>query len=299
MNLLFLGGAKRIGMARAFKAQEPVRIFSYELTPKVPIAIEADEIIIGKRWNSPELDADLRRIVADYAIDVVLPFVDGAVAPASRLRDVAFVPASSPELSELMFDKVECDRYLRSLGLPLPELYGDGQARRYIAKPRHGSASKGLIEFQGTPPIDTPADYLIQEYIADRQEITVDCYVEPESRRVCACVPRIRLEVAGGEVTRTRTFHSDRVTELALRVLTLTGLTGAVTIQLIADLATDRLMVMEINPRLGGGAVCSVAAGANLPEMILRNARGEQAVAAFDYKLIEMARYSSEVYFDC
>lgn len=298
MNLLFLGGAKRVSMARAFKACGNVNIYSYELTERVPIAIEAEKIIIGKRWNEPTLDEHLRQVISEYSIDAVIPFVDGAVAPASRLCDCAFSPTSGEELSRLMFDKVSCDRLLRSLNIPVPDKY-DGSDRRFIAKPRYGSASKGLIEFTGASPLGESADYLVQEYIANRKEYTVDCYVEPSSGRICALVPRERLEVSGGEVIRTRTFHQTRVHDMVTRTLMLTGLRGAVTVQLIHDMDTDRLMIMEINPRLGGGAVCSIAAGADIPKMILDNAAGLPASAASNYKDIEMARYNQEVYFDC
>lgn len=296
MNLLFLGGAKRVSIARAFKACANVKIFSYELTPRVPIAVEAEDIIVGQRWTDSNIDSHLREIISSYSIDAIIPFVDGAVAVAAHLSDIVFSPTSSVELSEIMFDKVKCDDYLRKLQLPVPEKY-DGSHRRYIAKPRFGSASKGLIEFEGESSLSESTDYLVQEYISNRREITVDCYVEPVSAKICAVIPRERIEVTGGEVTRTRTIHSDRITELVTQVLTLTKLRGAVTVQLIHDLTTDRLMVMEINPRLGGGVVCSIAAGANIPKMILNNARGLSADSIREYRNIEMVRYSQEVYF--
>lgn len=288
MNILFLGGAKRVSMARLFKAvNSEIKLFSYELSERVPIALEA-EIIIGKRWNDPELDADLRQIIRERDIDIVIPFVDGAIEPATRLKDIVFAPCCH---SEEYTDKILCDRKLRSLGLPVP----DSRGVKNIAKPRLGAASQGLIVFEGESKVSAE-EYLIQEYIEHRREITVDCYVAGD--RICACVPRLRMEVSGGEVTRTRTFHSQLVSDLAREVLTKTRLQGAVTIQFIEDLDTNRLMVMEINPRLGGGAVCSIAAGANIPEMIIREAKGLEITPIDDYKDIEMARYSAEVFFN-
>lgn len=302
MNLLFLGGAKRVAMARLFKVAaaelgREARIWSYELTDRVPIATEAG-IIIGCRWSDPAADDDLRRVVAEKHIDLVVPFVDGAVAPAARLADVAFVPAGSPADSDLMFDKAEADRLFRRLGLPVPRAYSRDSGCRWIAKPRRGSASKGIVEFEGACPLPDPENYLIQECIGRRREITVDCYVEPQTGRICACVPRERLEVSGGEVSRTRTFHRPEVSALARKTLELTGLRGAVTVQLIEDLADGRLMIMEINPRLGGGAVCAPGAGVNIPKMILQNAAGIAADAPADYRDVEMARYPAEVFFD-
>lgn len=303
MNLLFLGGAKRVSMARHFKAAartlgSEARVFSYELSPDVPIAIEG-EIIEGLRWTDPAINAHLRSTVNEKAIDVIVPFVDGAVAVAAQLSDVAFVPATTPGQAERMFDKVAADALFRLKGLPVPQSYDGGgdPSRRWIAKPRHGSASKGLITFSGSCQLHDPENYLIQEYIERRREITVDCYVEPASGRICACVPRERLEVSGGEVTRTRTFHRPEVEALARQTLQATGLTGAVTVQLIEDLSTGRLMIMEINPRLGGGAVCAIGAGVDIPKMILQNAAGLAADAPADWRDVEMARYQAEVFF--
>lgn len=296
MNILFLGGAKRVSIAREFKSYPNVNIFSYELSKDVPISIEADEIIVGKRWNDSELDSDLRKIISEYKIDIVIPFVDGAVAPAARLSDVVFTPTSNETQSKLMFDKVECDKYLRNLNIAVPNGYSQ-YCKKHIAKPRYGSASKGLIVFDDDSDIINDDNYLIQEFIENRREITIDCYIEPSTRKICALVSRERLEVSGGEVTRTRTFYEKDVTDFAKIVLEKTHLTGAVTIQLIHDLDNDRLMLMEINPRLGGGVVCSIAAGVNIPFMIINNALGRNATVVDNYKNVEMARYHSEVYF--
>lgn len=288
MNILFLGGAKRVSMARLFKAADShAKIYSYELGERVPVSLEA-EIIIGKRWSDPDLNCDLRKIIAEKEINIVIPFVDGAIEPAARLKDSVFAPCCH---ALEYTDKILCDKRLRELGIPVPESSG----KKCIAKPRLGAASQGLIIYDNKRNVDMEK-YLVQEFIESREEITVDCYVSGDT--ICACIPRLRLEVSGGEVTRTRTFHDERVLNLAHEVLIKTGLQGAVTIQFIKDLNTGRLMVMEINPRLGGGAVCAVAAGANIPEMIIREAQGLDITPITDYKDIEMARYSAEVFFE-
>ena len=54
---------------------------------------------------------------------------------------------------------------------------------------------------------------------------------------------------------------------------------------------------MEINPRLGGGAVCSVHAGADIPGMILDEAMGVTCHRAPYRPGTEIARYLQEVVF--
>mgnify|MGYP001035109838 FL=1 len=81
------------------------------------------------------------------------------------------------------------------------------------------------------------------------------------------------------------------------RALSAIGLRGAVTVQLIRDDDTGRLYIMEINPRLGGGAVCSVHAGADIPGMILDEAMGVTCHRAPYRPGTEIARYLQEVVF--
>lgn len=58
-------------------------------------------------------------------------------------------------------------------------------------------------------------------------------------------------------------------------------------------------MLMEINPRLGGGVVCSVHAGADIPSMILKEAVGLPIEAVANIKAGTMiCRYFEEAVFN-
>lgn len=305
LNILFLGGAKRVSMGEKFiaageKLGVRITLFSYELTPWVPIASIA-RIITGKRWRDEGILEDIHSHVAENNIDIMVPFVDGAVEVAACYRDRyndVWVPAGDAVTSALMFDKTAADALFRRYGLPVP-----GKERfPMIAKPRFGSASKGIkiIESADTLTVmgERAEDYLLQEYIADRREITVDCYVSLDGRIISA-VPRYRVETQGGEASVTRTFRDRKVEELAAETLRQTGLRGAVTIQMLIDNSSGCLMLMEINPRLGGGAVCSCIAGAPLPEFILRDCLGLPLVPCDDWKAdILVTRYFAEVSFN-
>ena len=67
ISLLFLGGAKRVTMARMFKAAAAQRgldcaIHAYELDAHSAIAAEGD-VTEGLRWSDPAILADLDRLV--------------------------------------------------------------------------------------------------------------------------------------------------------------------------------------------------------------------------------------------
>lgn len=310
LNILFLGGAKRVSIARMFKeaaarAGLEAEIFSYELSREVPVACEAT-IIEGCRWSDPDILESLNDVCVSRSIDVIIPFVDGAVRVAADYRDrygSVFVPTGSPDVAEAMFDKVVAARLFAEKGLPAPATYTPGDpCLRLIAKPRHGSASKGIIEIRDLETLDRVLgrgdEYLIQERIDNRNEITVDCYVSVIDGEIKAISPRRRLATAGGEVTDTVTISDSRIDDIVGRTLSSLGLVGAVTVQLIEDLEDGRLMLMEINPRLGGGAVCSVCAGADIPAMIIAEACGTAAAPLQAKPGVMITRYMQEVVFD-
>lgn len=295
LSFLFLGGAKRVGIGRLFKKAAAdlgyeAEIVGYELDRACPLAAIATDIVEGLRWSDTGIFAHIDDTVTRLGIDIIMPFVDSAVGVAAEYaarypHRKVFVPAPCRKLADKMFDKVAAAELFEQKGLPIPPTYHAGDpCLRLIAKPRFGSASKGIVEINSLQKLyefqGREDKYLIQERIDNREEITVDCYAEVTTGRIVGVSPRIRLETAGGEAVRTVTVDSPQASALARRAIEETGLRGAVTVQIIHDFDNDRYMIMEINPRLGGGAVASVYAGFNLPAAIIQDALGERPVAA-------------------
>lgn len=305
IGILMLGGAKRVSMAMHLKhAAESLglqaRLYSYELSSLVPIATVAT-IIKGYRWSDPDLYTDLHRVINEEGIDVMIPFVDGAVEVAARYPfGDCYAPVCDASLAGMMFDKVLAAQIFDRERISIPRTYTRGAPQfPLIAKPRNGSASRGLKIIRSTADFRAidPSQFIIQEYIESSREFTVDCFVS-KTGDIIATVPRERLETAGGEVTRTITVDRDDIIDASRNILSRLGLAGAVTLQFIQDTRNNKVMLMEINPRLGGGAVCSVAAGADLPLFILKEAIGETVNPVTDWKPGTLvARYLQETVF--
>lgn len=286
VNVLFLGGAKRVSFGRKLiEAGErlglEVKIFSYELEAEVPIALIGG-VIIGRKWSAPDVLDHLHRVVGAYKIDILLPFVDGAISIAgaymANFDDGVRAPVVSAGKAETLFDKVLSARAFEAAGLDIPATYTGGRPTfPLIAKPRRGSASKGIEVIRTVNDFKKisarASDYLIQTYYHEREEFTVDCYVSRRGEALCIS-PRKRLEVVGGEVSRTVTVDAPEILEASREAIERLDLRGAVTLQYLRDKLTGRVMLMEINPRLGGGVVCSIHAGADIPAMILKEACG-------------------------
>lgn len=301
-----LGGAKRVSMARHFinavnGAGLDARLYSYELDSLVPISTVA-RVIIGKRWNDPLIFEDLHNVIQEHDIDIIIPFVDGAVEIASRYSyGDCFSPVCTPLLAAMMFDKGIAAQLFEREHIPVPRTYSRG-APRYplIAKPRMGSASRGIKIVNSSADFRSidPSQYLIQEYIEKKREYTVDCYISQKGA-IITIVPRERLETAGGEVTRTVTVDRPDIISRSKIIIDTLKLTGAITLQFLEDCTDGRVMLMEINPRLGGGAVTAIAAGADIPAMIIAEALGNPLTPATSWKPGTLvARYLQETVFN-
>lgn len=308
INIMMLGGARRVSMAELFKRSgerigREVNIISYELLEQVPIAL-VGKVIVGLRWSDPNVVSDIVKVAKEHEVDIILPFVDGAIEIASKVRQYlpeVFIPVSAFETSRTMFDKTEAAKAFEKAGIPIPKTYTAINAKMpAIAKPRKGSASRGIKIFHTLDELmqlENLSDYLVQEYIENRDEYTVDCYVSQKGE-ILTVVPRVRLEVMGGEVTRTITCRNNTLDKLSRQVIETYGLRGPVTLQFIHDLDKNRYLLMEVNPRLGGGVVCSIYAGAPITDYILDESRGITLKPCDDWAYNTlMARYQKEAIF--
>lgn len=306
--VMMLGGARRVSLAELLKESGKrlgcdVELVSYELMAEVPIAAVA-KVEEGLRWSDPGVVEDIVRVAREYEVNILLPFVDGAIEIAAKCSEKmpdVFVPVSGFDTSRIMFDKVLAADAFKKAGLPIPRTYDVLSAEMpAIAKPRHGSASRGIQVFHNMEDLmhlDNLDDYLLQEYIEDREEYTIDSYVDKEGR-ILVCVPRLRIEVMGGEVTRTRTCRIPELEEMSRKVISAFHLRGPVTLQYLHDMATGRYLLMEVNPRLGGGVVCSIHAGAPITDYIVQECLRMPVHECNDWSdNTLMARYQKEVMF--
>lgn len=303
-----LGGSRRVSMAELLKKSGKklgleVEIIAYELDTKVPIALEG-EVIKGLRWDDPDIIDDIARVVKERNVKIILPFVNGAIEIASLCKERipgVFVPVTDFSTSSQMFDKMEAARLFKEAGFPIPRTYSviDNEMPA-IAKPRKGGSSRGIHIFNDVDDLMHLANldsYIVQEYIENRKEYTVDCYVS-EKGEILVTVPRERLEIMGGEVTRTVTCRIPEIMEMSRKVIEHFKLIGPVTIQFLHDLDKDRFLLMELQPRLGGGVICSIYAGAPIADYILLEAMGKPVAPFTGWKEgVLMARYQKEAIF--
>ncbi len=137
---------------------------------------------------------------------------------------------------------------------------------------------------------------ICQEFM-EGSEYTCDVYIDFAMRVRCV-VPRRRIEVRAGEVSKSQVAKHPRIMAQARRVVELLGAgPGVVTLQLFVT-KDDEIRFTEINARFGGGAPLSIRAGADFPKWILQELTGRQPHIRFDGFTdgLVMLRYDAEVW---
>jgi carbamoyl-phosphate synthase large subunit len=281
MRIMFLGAGKRVSLLRAFVragAAEAVDldIAAVERSTIAPIS-DLARIIVGPSFGSPEFAAFLLEAVQSLQIDVVVPNMDAATVALAACSDSLVAAGcwpvvSSLALCEAMFDKSLASDWFARKGIPQPPTTGYPR----IAKLRRGFGSRGQFvagdeaEFAAVMRRRDSEEYFVQGFV-EGQEYSVDAYVD-RTGHLTAALSRKRLEVSGGEVDVSEVSRHDAILKLTETILAEPGWLGPVTLQFIDGAAGP--VVIEVNPRFGGGVTHAIHCGLDMPAWLIRERLG-------------------------
>lgn len=311
-NILLLSAGRRVSLARAFRriaGRHNARFICADLRPDLSAACQDNSDSIAL----PPVDSDLyaevlEKVCQSYEIGLVVPTIDTELAVLASLRDAfgaagTSIAVSSPDLIKIAGDKRKTAEYFAELGVRSPTIYSN-EAPRYpaIAKPFNGSLSRDVhvitTEKDYTNRISSIPNLMLAEYIdpVEHDEFTCDAYYDREEKLRCV-VPRLRLEVRGGEVSKARTVYNNIVDMFHAKLSTLPGARGCLTFQFFRNRTAGRLYLIELNARFGGGFPLALAAGASYPEWLYSEwVLGEKIPERLKWETgLTMLRYDGEI----
>ena len=275
----------------------------------------ADEAFLVPSCDDVGFLPEVLNLCDKQAVDLLIPTIDPelpvyAAARADFAAAGTTVAISAPEVVEIAADKRRTHDWLTAHGFPtVDQATVDGVREApedwsypLVVKPRRGSAGIGvtIVRDEHELALAARAGDVLVETVAPGQEYTIDALVDRSGRCICA-VPRRRLEVRAGEVSKAVTVRSRELEGLVVGLCdTLPGAYGPITVQAFHDDETGRNVVIELNARFGGGYPLARQAGADYPRWLLEELAGLPSSASADgwRDGLVMLRYDAAVFVD-
>jgi carbamoyl-phosphate synthase large subunit len=290
INVLFTSVGRRVELLRSFREAYSVLnlagiLVGVDIDPLAPALQVVHKGYIVPPVDSKDYIPTLEAICRQDEIDLVLPLIDPDVPVLSLARSVleathARVGVLSTPAVAITADKWRTHQFFRAIGLPTPQSWLPEQLRdvdvQYplFIKPRGGSAGKDSFRVENRHQLEFFLDYvhepIIQQYI-DGPEITSDVLCDLEGALV-GVLSRRRIEVRSGEVAKGVTVHRQSVIDACARIAEKLPAVGPITVQCL--MMGDVPCFTEINARFGGGIPLGIAAGFDVPLLLLSRCAG-------------------------
>ncbi len=314
-TVLFTTVGRRAELVKAFKESYEwhgvkSRVFGVDIAPSLaPASYFVDRCFkVPKAKDEGYVDS-LLAICEAEKVDLLIPLfepefllLDERHPEFARIN--TFLLLSECRVIETCSDKFKTYQFFINNGIKtpntcLPEDLPEMITYPLFIKPRTGMGSRGAQKVESFEQLEFilrhNSGFLIQEYIPGK-EYTLDILADLQGK-VLSVVPRERLEVRAGEVSKSRTLYRSDLIEQGKRIVEQLGAIGPITVQCI-DNGTD-LYWIEINPRFGGGVPLSIRAGVDYPYLLyqmLQKQSVKPLLGQYNHNLT-MLRYDQAVYF--
>jgi len=317
LNIVFTCIGRRVSLLESFRrAAKQLKVnasfFGTDTTKLSPALQLCDEAFLVRPTTHPGYIRQLLSIVKNNRVKLLVPTVDLDLKLLAQNRPKfaslgCQVLVSAPQVIDICQDKRKTYRFLIKNGFDTPLTMSVRSALSKgklnwpcFLKPWDGYAGRGNAVVNNRRELSFFAkripNVIYQQFI-EGTEYTCDVYIDFDLKVRCV-VPRKRIEVRTGEVSKAQIIKNTRIMSEAVSLAEKLGAgPGVITLQLFLTSSGD-IKFVEINPRFGGGAPLSIKAGANFPKWILNELSGKKQNIRFDgFKdNLIMLRYDSEVW---
>lgn len=295
MKVMFVGGGRRASLAKRFIA-EGFAVYAYETDTNAPIGTVAT-LVPGLKWSDPHVEKHILNTFDALGIDLAIPLQDHATVVLSRIapQTSTRIPTASEDINNVCLNKKVFEDRLKDFDF-YPGVTDN--CEKVIVKPVFGFGSKGISIIPRNELQNQSDKFVVQRFIDGGFEISVDAYFDKKSQMIDA-VPRHRLEIQGGEVSRSTTLDRTayNVVEITKFVGESLGLIGPICSQYI--IGGGKAYIMEINARFGGGVILSLEAGLNIVKMIKQEYIDNTTPSSSAWKSgLSMVRYFQEHFYE-
>ncbi len=310
MNVLITSASRKVTLVKYFQnalmSEGGGKVVAVDISPLAPALYFADDHYIIPRTDNSNFVEVMLRLCRDKKIKAIIPTRDEELLLfACHKRQFAkigtFVMVPEPETVRICQDKKRFVVFCSENGFHHPRLVEPNNIKTedfpIFVRPRYGKGSKNTARADSFEDlkhclrnIENP---VVQEYV-NEPEYTIDLFADLEGR-VISVVPRQRVYVFCGESFITRTAKDPRIIEESRKLAGELKLIGHNTIQCFFD--GNLVRFIEVNPRFGGAAHISFAAGAPSPLFLVKLLKGRTIHPVEDFKdNYIMLRYTNDMF---
>jgi carbamoyl-phosphate synthase large subunit len=284
---LFTCIGRRVSLLKSFRTAAKqlkinVSILGTDTTELSSALQLCDRKFLVKPVTHPNYIGQLLTIVRKNKARLLVPTVDLDLKTLAQNKPRferlgCRVLVSTPQVVGICQDKRRTYRFLSQNGFDTPLTMGVRTALSKnklswpcFLKPWDGYASRGNAIVRNRDELSVFSkripNAICQQFI-DGIEHTCDVYVDFDMKVRCV-VPRKRIEIRAGEVSKAQIVKNRLIMSEAARLVERLGAgPGVITLQLFLTKAGE-VKSIEINPRFGGGVPLSIKAGANFPKWL-------------------------------
>ncbi|MGL5324639.1 MAG: ATP-grasp domain-containing protein [Aeromonas sp.] len=285
-NVLILSAGRRVELVQAFQ-KDLKAIFPYgnvyctDMAPELSSACQvADGFFKVPRVSSDDYLNVLENICHENDVGLIVPTIDTELLLLSNARESFLakgiqIVISSVEFVSYCRDKRMTAKFFTAHEIDQPEIYSKSKLKYpCFCKPYDGSCSVGafVVSSQSeltTEIINNDKNMFMELIPKTFNEYTVDAYYTDKGRLI-SLVPRKRLEVRGGEVSKGVTKKNFVYDYLLSKLSHVPGARGCITFQFFVNEKSNEIKGLEVNPRFGGGYPLAYEAGAHYPQWLIK-----------------------------
>jgi carbamoyl-phosphate synthase large subunit len=282
--VLLTCAGQRVDIVTAFGRTGATTVAT-DVNALAPALYHADRFALVPRVDDPAYLPELRRLVDEHDIRLVVPLTDLDQPLLARRRDEldTTVLLPSVDVVEATRDKYRAHLLLERHGFDSPPTWLPDELPAdlpypVLVKARGGYGSRHIYRAETAEQLDfflryTTVDSMVQACCTGK-EFSIDVFCDLEARCLNA-IPRTMIESKGGESIKGMTIRDRDLIELGGRVAESLGVVGPATIQCFRE-SDGSHRLTDVNTRFGGAFPLPLSAGSNYPELAVALANGER-----------------------
>jgi len=262
------------------------KIFAADCNRYAPALYDADDYFILPKILKKNYIDELFRVCLINNIQAVISLNDKELPILAQFKN-KFIKkgikliVSNPRVIDICYDKYTTYKFLKenkfpfpktfiSLGETLKEIKAKTLKFPLLIKPRKGSASLGIKKVFNKKDLQNKfkeeENLIIQEFLQG-DEYGIDVFCNSNLLPVSIFVKR-KIKMRAGETDKAVTVYDIKMIEFIKKLIKKLELYGPGDIDLFKR--GNEYIIMEINPRFGGGYPMSHAVGAEFPEKMIK-----------------------------